>query len=382
MNTKADQIPQISVKVDNISADMLAVQSELSAIGAQIESMVVGVRTTNAATPETLLRLGNIEQGVNSLIETPQTLTQNTQATQDLSLAVQHLAAKTDQSSSHMLSNLGMSTLTQDQTALCLRKLTKIEEALGIDDQGRESNYPRALRRLVGKPSCTKQLYDDFLEIKTADEDTKGYTTATPKASVRQGKPTSSSCCQCREYRQSTGFRLGSFFFKEGSITYSHKPGCRFDIFGSTKTQSLALITSVLSRGVRLTLSITTGAGGLSISPNIDIRPVVDNNKAPVFLIMNLLLRYLFSFQTVCINGDPDLIRFMNLCKNAILHLYRERKASPYEVDKYGASFFHYWARFVSRACISQRMPTIFNEHTKEFLQAGLPAYIEDLEGE
>lgn len=383
VDAKTDQIPAITVKVDDISANMLSVQSELGAVGSHINSMAAGVRKIDTATPETLLRLGSIEQGVNSLItrtdpETPQIVARNTQATQDLGRAVQHLAVKTDQSSSHILSNLGLSTLTHDQMTLCLSKLSNIEEALGIDDQDCESNYPRALRRLVLKPGYTKQVYDEFSEIETADNGTKGYTTTMSNESVQRRKSTSPCYCQYRAYRKSSRFRLGSFLFKEDSITHSHKPGCKFDILGSTKTQSLALITSVLSHGVRLTLSVTTGAGGLSISPNINLRPVVDENKAPVFRIMELLTRHAYDD----IDGGRDLQHLMDLCKNAILRLYRGRKASPYEVNENGMSFFHYWARFVSRACIYPRMPTDFNEHTKDFLQAGLPAYIEDINGE
>ena len=387
VNANTDQIPAITVKVDDISANMLSVQSELGAVGSHINSMAAGVRKINTTTPETLLKLGQIEQGVNTLItrtnpETPQIVARNTQATQDLGRAVQHLAVKTDQSSSHMLSNLGLSTLTHDQMTLCLSKLSNIEEALGIDDQDCESNYPRALRRLVLKPGYTKQVYDEFSEIETADSGTKGYTTTMSNEPVQRRKFTSPCYCQYRAYSKSSRFRLGSFFFKEDSITHSHKPGCKFDILGSTKTQSLALITSVLSHGVRLTLSVTTGAGGLSISPNINLRPVVDENKAPVFRIMKLLTKYSMLVGTIRDNGR-DLPRLMDLCKNAILRLYRERKASPYEVNKKGRTFFHYWARFVSAVTMWQkRMHTAFNEHTKDFLQAGLPAYIEDINGE
>ena len=336
VDAKTDQIPAITVKVDDISANMLSVQSELGAVGSHINSMAAGVRKIDTATPETLLRLGSIEQGVNSLItrtdpETPQIVARNTQATQDLGRAVQHLAVKTDQSSSHILSNLGLSTLTHDQMTLCLSKLSNIEEALGIDDQDCESNYPRALRRLVLKPGYTKQVYDEFSEIETADNGTKGYTTTMSNESVQRRKSTSPCYCQYRAYRKSSRFRLGSFLFKEDSITHSHKPGCKFDILGSTKTQSLELLT----------------------------RHAYDD-----------------------IDGGRDLQHLMDLCKNAILRLYRGRKASPYEVNENGMSFFHYWARFVSRACIYPRMPTDFNEHTKDFLQAGLPAYIEDINGE
>ena len=380
INTKIDHVPIIHSKVDDISSNVLVMRSELGTISTQVDSMSSRAQTTNEAIPETLSKLRQIERGVDTLVtrtdnEMSQAFAQIPGHMQELTIGIGQLTAETQRSSSQTRSGMASFILMQSDM---FSKLSKIEEALGIEDPCGRNSPGSALSRLVSKPSYTKQVYDDFSELETA--------WIRPKALIkrdnqdcREEKLKLACTCHSEDHHQSARFRFGQFWLIRDSSTHGHKPGCRLYLLEPTRIQSLGLVTRVLSYGVQLVVSVTTGAGGFSISPNISFRPVVASAKSPVFRLTDLLNHYLI-VHVEYKPTTPDKIRFIERCKDGILHLYRQKKAYPYETDICGASFFHRWASLLSYD-IPNDVLHVMEICTEHLLQAGLSASFEDFRG-
>ncbi len=91
----------------------------------------------------------------------------------------------------------------------------------------------------------------------------------------------------------------------------------------------------MLNISIRATLSIVTGAGGLSISPRLSFRNTVPYDS-PAFKLL----------QQVRISDhdhvdSSTMSRFLKTTLRQLYQLFSDRKASPQDETKYGETLLH-----------------------------------------
>lgn len=159
------------------------------------------------------------------------------------------------------------------------------------------------------------------------------------------------SGCICRQYQRTLRrqARFAGFVFTTmDSVSRKHLPECRYANYEtehSTKSLSISYsgLHGLLSKAVDVSMSLSTGAGGFSISPNITIQLMVDEKQSPIFRIMDLFKH--------CIRGSynhgpadrPIMLRVLRTGVQRMLEQYLSRKRSPYEVNSSGKSALHRW---------------------------------------
>ncbi|KAK5635392.1 hypothetical protein RRF57_011104 [Xylaria bambusicola] len=207
----------------------------------------------------------------------------------------------------------------------------------------------RALYRLISSPAQLEELLalyqsNDGMKYQFTIEEGKKNPEHLASNILDQNKYTPTCICR-RQHESSRSYRrLGSLSFNMvRSIHWKHLPECRFSRSEViSKSDSIRLTYSglqwLLSKAVELSISLGTGSGGLSISPTITLRPVVNENEAPVFQSLGLLLSFTW-------NKRPkhEVEKFTEMVANRILRQYISRKSSPYEVNSRGESALHIW---------------------------------------
>lgn len=94
---------------------------------------------------------------------------------------------------------------------------------------------------------------------------------------------------------------------------------------------------SILSRAVQASITVTRGAGGLSISPKLTFSPIVPSNS-PVFQVFTVASR---------IDGYYDVRTHLYTIVKTLERLFDKGKASPYDRDEQGDSLLHVDAAFL-----------------------------------
>ncbi|KAI1127598.1 hypothetical protein F5Y10DRAFT_242571 [Nemania abortiva] len=170
------------------------------------------------------------------------------------------------------------------------------------------------------------------------------------------------------------------------SVRWKHLPECRYaksEVLSKSNSIHLSYrgLRWLLSKAVDVSISLSTGSGGLSISPNITIRPMVDETRAPVFRSLKFLHDSL-ERQFGPLQDEFLRLRLLEEVVHRILHQYRSQNISPYEVDSKGQSVMHYWVDVMSISKVMGfRHEEVFTAMTKLLLEAGLPAFLCDDQG-
>jgi hypothetical protein len=265
----------------------------------------------------------------------------------------------------------GMSLIRKDVVELNdrLRQLLRL-----VDDNEvliGPARYQVVLDRLLSKPSDLKDAYEKFQQVTAT-----GISPSTPRIGPGRG------CyeeilfddriiCHCRKSTKmkQQGTRLGAFCLIKSTITdQTHLPGYRYANLDTTSKSQVMLVSytgfrRVLSTALELSIAWRSGAGGLSISPNITFRPMVDENTSPVFRLLHLFSSridniFSSSYELTWDNDHRIMKQLIYSTTNNILKLYRERKCLPYEVGEYGESALHLWVR----VCINNKeFSNLFN---------------------
>ncbi|KAF7536095.1 hypothetical protein G7054_g4821 [Neopestalotiopsis clavispora] len=118
-------------------------------------------------------------------------------------------------------------------------------------------------------------------------------------------------------------------------------------------------------------------AGGFNISPNITLRPIIDESKSPVFRILNTLMWFLTDGSYT----RAELSRSLRITKTTILGLYSQKKAFVNETTKTGESaiseaidILTYISRSAPCSLPLQDLAEALSDTIVELVQAGLPA--------
>jgi hypothetical protein len=130
------------------------------------------------------------------------------------------------------------------------------------------------------------------------------------------------------------------------TATERHLPGCPANqkIIDANQYRSFGLTYTGLRRLLNLTVqvsfSITSGAGGGSLSPRFTYFPTVNSREAPAWRMLDLLLNPWLSAQS--------WEKLVSMVVPSIITLFRAKKASPRAVDEENRSLVHILADCVS----------------------------------
>ena len=128
------------------------------------------------------------------------------------------------------------------------------------------------------------------------------------------------------------------FLFETESM--NHHPACYLFASASSTTVAkfgLKRCGVLLSGAIEASIAITRGAGGLSINPGLRCAHVVPANN-PAF---QLLFRLQNRFDTGPESNIGEVESSMETSIQDIARLFREGKASPYDVDLQGNTLLH-----------------------------------------
>ena len=158
---------------------------------------------------------------------------------------------------------------------------------------------------------------------------------------LRRAMLTADSCsCRRREVVQSAkSWNLGSASVSSEVLT-QHRRGCPFHERCAKHTRlSLSLkYTSVMLRIIAgVTMSMKYGAGGISISPQLTLRGM-RRESSPAFRLFDNAFddKEWDDCRTIA-----DTIARINQISLRIQHMFDNRVASPYDLDRFGHSLFY-----------------------------------------
>ena len=150
-----------------------------------------------------------------------------------------------------------------------------------------------------------------------------------------------SSCCSRDEYinQASLSWRGFTVF----NYCDSHSESCKFNKLSMrTKTVGItcAISTYLKTACITATISISTGLGQLSISPQLRYSGVMAYN-APALKLLRLeaLEKVLSEYNTI--REKNMLPLFLENTLKDLYALFSERKASPVDVDEQGSTLLH-----------------------------------------
>ena len=83
------------------------------------------------------------------------------------------------------------------------------------------------------------------------------------------------------------------------------------------------------------TFSITSGAGGFAISPQLTVVRMVDGNRSPAFVKVHSLIFYLPG------EGDDRVAHLLEDVIESLRGLFCAGDASPFDVDQFGRTLLH-----------------------------------------
>ena len=148
--------------------------------------------------------------------------------------------------------------------------------------------------------------------------------------------------CSCKLYPESsyfgmTSYRKWKFIFETQSM--SHHPTCH--LFASSPSTTVARFRikrcgAFLAGALEASISITRGAGGSSISPNLRCARLVSWDSPAFKLVRDLEMQFY---------PPPEDMGKLEASLDMRIHglalLFHNGKASPYDVDLEGSTLLH-----------------------------------------
>ena len=158
---------------------------------------------------------------------------------------------------------------------------------------------------------------------------------------LRKGRWTKQRpCCSCSSFmrkRAATYSISNVAIFKTSLESSKHFVTCPFYI-GTDATTTVGLKTTyygrLLSNTVWATISITTGAGGLSISPCLKFRGLVPNDS-PAFRLLDHI-EFARLVRSTPPSQTDQLCEFFENTLHQLYKLFKDRIASPTDTNESG----------------------------------------------
>ena len=210
--------------------------------------------------------------------------------------------------------------------------------------------------RAASKPAALRELCDTITGAKQAPRQNRllngpyrqspefySSTTRNPQFDSVVGRIR----CTCpRPYQSTTtqGARLGYLLLSKKSEIRGHWPACPLSNTASKSRRSIGFgysgFASILHAAVEFSFTLTSGAGGFSISPSFTYYATVDGRSDPAFRTLRLLKECALFYKG---NIGP----FAAACFNNLIRLFDDKKACPAAVAYGKRSLLHIVAEAV-----------------------------------
>ncbi|KAF4845035.1 hypothetical protein CGCSCA4_v007030 [Colletotrichum siamense] len=239
------------------------------------------------------------------------------------------------------------------------------------------SSATGTLKNMVSKPSALKVICDNMTNLETISR-TNGSSlvssnTVTNEPVCQETDIRSQFHCTCNPRRivrrQKRSFGPVSFA-KEAVTKRAHVSGCPFAIFDTQKTNSWsASITFRMFRGlvaaaVDVSLAITTGAGGLGMSPSFTYFPL--RESSPAFEVVDAL-SMAFGVRQWALT-DEEVTKIFERGIHTLKTIFTSKASSPFEIDANGDTLLHVACGTVMSAWINH-----LDELVEFLLAIGVP---------
>ncbi|KAK8035749.1 hypothetical protein PG991_001822 [Apiospora marii] len=223
----------------------------------------------------------------------------------------------------------------------------QLEKLQAIESLQRETLL---VSRAASKPAALRELCDTITGAKQAPRQNQllhgryrqpsafpSSTTWSPQFDSLVGRIR----CTCpRPYRSTViqGARLGHLRLSKKSEVQGHWPACPLSNTANKSRRSIGFgysgLASILHAAVDFSFTMTSGAGGFSISPNLSYYATVDDESDPAFRTLELLRDCTLSYK-----GSIDL--FAIACIKTIVRLFDDKKACPTAVTSGNRTLLH-----------------------------------------
>jgi hypothetical protein len=200
----------------------------------------------------------------------------------------------------------------------------------------------RSQQRLLWKPSLLRSVCDEHQHLTTAMsreiQTSCPLKTVTPGSSADMTIVTSSCSCARSLYGRRTWYMPSKFSIFRLS-TISHQNNCPlYKIAKRIETLGIRynFCSRLLNASIQTSISVATGAGGLSINPKMRISNIVSYD-APAF-------RLLSPHHIETPRKRVPLLYISEFCKLALEQLYKlfsDGKASPTDANNCGETLLH-----------------------------------------
>ncbi len=139
----------------------------------------------------------------------------------------------------------------------------------------------------------------------------------------------------------------------ETAAVRAHEPGYQFSAFSSPdKTNVLRVglrgyagLVGLFAKALNISFSVKYGAGGVSMGPEITYHPVVDENRAPAFRLIETLrqgtIAVVRNTEARSTLRDESFERLFYYCWHKLRRAYQHGKGSPQDIDLRGQSLIH-----------------------------------------
>lgn len=163
---------------------------------------------------------------------------------------------------------------------------------------------------------------------------------------LRNGRMKTRQRCSCNLEPKTSNSELTpthNWNFRFETESFSHHRTCPFFAPPARTTVVKARMGgcgALLAGAIEASISITRGAGGLSISPSLRCARVVPRNS-PAFALVSPSWRSFSSKWGQCIKSSSDLDALLDVNTHKLELLFRTGKASPCDVDLAGNTLLH-----------------------------------------
>ena len=190
----------------------------------------------------------------------------------------------------------------------------------------------------VPEPSTLRSACDDQHELDSQLQ-RRAFSTKGSYTRLQTATLTSEIRCTCgtQGRSQKTQFSSGPFFLlaKFFALHDQECPLYRLSDRTSTFQTRINFYAGVVNVCILATMSVTQGAGGLSISPRLGFRNIVHAGSPAMALLGDVML---LPDDLMMSNMSPD---FLHAVMRQLERLFAEGKAAPTDVDTQGRSLLH-----------------------------------------
>lgn len=356
LRQNADTLAAVGSSSQGISSELSMVRSELAAIKTPI---------VNINDQLCLLR-GGINSNAQLLVSEIEALSIQVQGSrndlrnvQDTNNAVHRLTqlhSRRDQQYEEMTNNIGQ----------ILEHLKKSDVQVPAGEA--------VVRGLVGKPALLKTLSDEVqssaqTHVQLAKPQQCSRRLQISGSSTRHlpSKPIMGRFCTCprpQSAMKSKWIQMGHASFSGEWETIAHWAGCPMAKTASKERIAIGFkyngLIRMLKTAVNVSFSMTSGAGGFSISPNFTCSPTVDANLDPAFRIVTLIGISLIQDALWSVREKTPR-SFVGACMRRLVRLFDDRKVCATAVNSRNRSLMHYAILAVSIQICMVTFPELQN---------------------